>query len=150
MWAQWRWSETYLDFRDHPHAVEYEWIDIKIVGTSSIMSIKVVIDVYGIVVGDPLECRFFLWGRIRWYVVPFCDFEIVVLKKLKVVNSQLHSESWVSMRIFQLYAEHKSLKPFAKLFFVLFHLRCTSIDFFLQSGAHIAFIRSILGSILLL
>lgn len=97
--------KTHLDLRDQLDAMEYDWVDTKIVGSSSVMRSEVVIDDAGIMVGDPLEwsilpvgpkeriCSSFddyviplyecLFTRIR-LCLPFYSFEVVVLKHLKV------------------------------------------------------------------
>lgn len=44
-----------LDLQDLQDVMEHGWVNAKIEGTSSAMNIEVVIDVVGIMIGDPLE-----------------------------------------------------------------------------------------------
>lgn len=44
-----------LDLQDLQDVIERDWVDAKIEGTSSAMNIEDVIDVVGIMIGDPLE-----------------------------------------------------------------------------------------------
>lgn len=85
--------------------MKYDWVDTKIVGTTSIMSTKGVICEVEIMVGDPLKWPIILVGSDKMiyssfddYVVPFygclftkiglClpfyDFKVIVLKHLEV------------------------------------------------------------------
>lgn len=47
--------KAYLDLRDQLGVVEYDWVDVNIIGTSLALRTKVVIYNVGILVGDPLE-----------------------------------------------------------------------------------------------
>lgn len=98
--------KTHLDLRDQLDAREYDWVDTKIVGSSSVMRSEIVIDDAVIMVGDPLEwlillvglkkriCSSFddcmiplyecLFTRIR-LCLPYYSFKLVVLKHLKVL-----------------------------------------------------------------
>lgn len=53
------------------------------------------------------ECIFTKIGL--W--LPFSYFEVVILKHLKVPHSQLHTEAWAYMKMFQYYTELKSWDP---------------------------------------
>lgn len=64
----------------------------------------------------------------------FSEFEVVVLKHLKVAPSQLHLGSWGYIRVIQLCAKHKSWKPSLSLCFVIFYLRRTSMHNFRNQG----------------
>lgn len=66
--------------------------------------------------------------------LPFSEFELVVLKRLKIYPFLASSRSWVYLRVFQLCVEHKSCKPPISLFFDLFRSRCTSPNNFRNQG----------------
>lgn len=53
-------------------------------------------------------------------------YDVVFLKHLKFVPSQLHPRSYAYMRIFQLCVNHKSWKSSLGLFLNMFHLKCSS------------------------
>lgn len=116
-------------------------------GTPSIMNSEATIEVLGIVVGDPQDwsvllvclkkkiCNSFddciiplyefLFTNIGLWL-SFSDFEVSILKHLKVSLSLLHLRSGPFMRVSQLCVVHKSWKPSLKFFFNLFYLVCTS------------------------
>lgn len=146
--------------------MEHGWIDTIITCISYALSTEAAINVVGILVCDFLEwpthlvgpekriCIYFddcvitlykcLFTRIRMWL-SFSDFELSVLKHLKVIPSQLNSISWVYMRAFQLCVGYKSQKLSPGLFFNLFHLICSSHDNFQNQGLIILY-RIIFGS----
>lgn len=128
-------------------------MDTKIVYNSYFLNNEDVIDVVRTMVGDPSEWSDLLVGvEKRIYIsfddcviplydflfsrigmrFPFCDFRVVVLKYLNVAPSQIHSGSWVFIRVFQICVEYKSWKPSFGLFLDFFHLRHTFQDNFLN------------------
>lgn len=128
-------------------AVKCGWVNAKIVGTPSVLNTKVTIDVVDITVNGPFvwlalpvglekracssfdyclvsvyECLF-TWIRLQ---LSFSNFEVVVLKHLKIAPSQLHLGSWTYLKVFEFYVEHKSWKPSLRLFFKLLYMVYTS------------------------
>lgn len=114
---------------DSTEVVKYGWVEAKVVGILSVLNIEVSIEVVGIVVDDPQGlsvllvgpkkriCNSFddcaaslyesLFTRIGLWL-PIFDFEVVILKNLKVSPSHPHPRSWAYIRVFQLCIEHKS------------------------------------------
>lgn len=111
------------------------------VGTHSILSIVEAISNVDIMVGNSLDwlillvcpeeriCNSFEGCSVPVYeclfirlgtCLPFFDFEVVVMDRLRVAPLQLHPGPWDFVKVFQLYVEYKSWKPFLKLFFFIF------------------------------
>lgn len=93
------------------YSIKYGWVDVEVVGTLSVLSTEAVIDVVSVVIGGPLDlavllldleniiCKSFddssfpfykcMFTRIR-LLLPSFDFEVVILKYLKVSPFQLY------------------------------------------------------------
>lgn len=133
--------KEYLDLRAQPEVAECDWVDNSVADTPSIFSIEASIDVTEILAGNPLkwsalpvgsdkristsfdnyaiplyECLFTKVGVL----LPFSNFQVSVLKNLKVPPSQLHPTSWVYMRTYQLSVEYKSRRSYLGLFLTYF------------------------------
>lgn len=107
--------KAHLDFQDQSDTIEYDRINTNIAGISLAMDIEIVIYVVGIVVDDPLEWLAILveskkgiyssfedcvvvfhegmFTRVGLWPL-FYEFEVDVLKYLKVTPSHLHIDSW--------------------------------------------------------
>lgn len=122
-------SQNGVTLEESTDATNYNWVEVEIVGTLSILNSHTIIEVVGVMVGDPQGWSAFLVGLEKRICdsfdnlafilykcmfmrigvrIPFSDFEVVVLKCLNVTLSQLHPRYWAYMREFQLSTEHKS------------------------------------------
>lgn len=53
---------------------------------------------------------------------PFSNFELGMLRHLRVSTSQLHHLSWAFVKVFQVCCEYKGRRPILRLFFTLFEV----------------------------
>lgn len=111
------------------NVVKYGWMNAKNSGDPSVLNTEATIDAIDITIVGPWIGRFFLWFwkkmigsslydcfvpfykcmfiRIGLWL-PFSDFEVAIVKHLKVAHSQLHPEAWAYLTGFQFCVEHKS------------------------------------------
>lgn len=61
----------------------------------------------------------FIFTRLR-VRLPFSDFEVAVINRLRVAPLQLHPGAQAYMEVFQLYAERKSWEPKLDLFYMAY------------------------------
>lgn len=124
-------------------AIKYNWVAAEVLRTPSILSTKTNIGTTDIVVSDPPDwlivhvdsqkriCNSFDEWSVSFYEclftlvglqLPLSEFEVAILKHLKVSPSQIHPGSQTFMKVFQFWAKHMSWKPSLGLFFNLFYV----------------------------
>lgn len=106
----------------------YDWVYENVAGTPSTLSTETSLSNVDIRVYNSLEwsilpvpkekkiCTSFDDCMVPFYEcwftrvglrVPFSEFDVIVLKNLKVASSNLHLRSWACIRVFQLCVNHK-------------------------------------------